>query len=69
MAGQHEVEDDGVVAAGLGGDPPVVAVGRDVDGEALGLEGAAHAEGDPGLVLHHQHSHRGSIPAGPVVAV
>ena len=54
---QHQVEDDGVVAALPGTPQPVGPVPGDVDGEALGLQARPQALGQALLVLDHEHPH------------
>jgi hypothetical protein len=56
-AGQEDVEDDGVVAAGPGQVEALPAVGGHVDGEALPGQPPAQDGTEALLVLHHQHPH------------
>src|SRR5207248_323260 len=55
--GQHDVEDDGVVAAFAGPPEAVFPVRGDIDGEALRLQSAPYRIGEARFVLYQKDSH------------
>src|SRR4051794_25095236 len=67
QAGEHDVEDDGVVAAAPGEPQPGLAVVREVDLEALGAQAALQRLREPHLVVDDQNPHvpTFSVPSQP----
>jgi len=62
LTGKHDVEDDGVVDGFLGEPQPLVAVERDVDGEAVLFQAPLDRPGESLLVFHDEDPHPTNVP-------